>query len=87
MHHYYIAALLRAGLRQKALLHMRDYWGSMMEAGADTFWEAWDPAHPEDSPYGEGGVVINSYCHAWSCTPTYFIRSWFLTEKHSDDHL
>ena len=87
MHHYYIAALLRAGLREKALLHMRDYWGSMMEAGADTFWEAWDPANPKGSPYGEGGVVINSYCHAWSCTPTYFIRSWFMREKHTDDHL
>jgi hypothetical protein len=25
------------------------------------------------SPYGDHH--INSYCHAWSCTPSYFIRS------------
>ena len=85
MHHYYVSALLRVGLKEKALDHMKAYWGSMMEAGADTFWEAWDPEHPDDSPYG--GAIINSYCHAWSCTPTYLIRSWFTGEKHSDDRL
>ena len=85
MHHYYVSALLRVGLKEKALEHMKAYWGSMMEAGADTFWEAWDPEHPDDSPYG--GAIINSYCHAWSCTPTYLIRSWFTGEKHSDDRL
>ena len=85
MHHYYISALLRAGLKEKALEHMRFYWGSMLDAGADTFWEAWNPEQPDASPYG--GSIINSYCHAWSCTPSYLIRSWFSREKHTDDHL
>ncbi len=72
MHHYYVMALLRTGLREQALQHIRDYWGSMIEAGADTFWEAWDPSDPGTSPYG--GRVINSYCHAWSCTPAYIME-------------
>ncbi|MCD7867818.1 MAG: sugar hydrolase [Clostridiales bacterium] len=78
MHHYYIMALLRVGLKDKALNHMKEYWGSMLDAGADTFWEAWDPKAPKASPYG--GSVINSYCHAWSCTPAYLIRTFFCNE-------
>ena len=72
MHHYYIMALLKAGLRQEAERHLKDYWGSMLDAGADTFWECWDPADPEASPYG--GLIVNSFCHAWSCTPAYILR-------------
>lgn len=73
MNHYYVMALLRVGLKDEALGHLKAYWGSMIEAGADTFWEAWNPEHPEDSPYG--GRVVNSYCHAWSCTPAYILKS------------
>ena len=33
----------------------------------------YDPAQPLRSPYGD--IHINSYCHAWSCTPSYLLRS------------
>ena len=75
MHHYYVTALCRTGLLEKAEQHMKDYWGSMLDAGADTFWEAWDPEDPKASPYG--GKVINSYCHAWSCSPVVLIKKFF----------
>ena len=75
MHHYYVTALLRAGLREKAEAHLRSYWGGMIAQGGDTFWECWDPEHPEASPYG--GRVVNSHCHAWSCTPVYLIGRFF----------
>lgn len=71
LHHYYVEALLKAGLQDEAVSHLKAYWGSMLEAGADTFWEAWDPEHPDFSPYG--GTAINSYCHAWSCGPAYIL--------------
>ena len=71
MHHYYVMALLQAGCRDKAEAHLREYWGGMLDAGADTFWECWDPADPGASPYGD--VIVNSFCHAWSCTPAYII--------------
>ena len=73
MHHYYITALLRAGMAAEAEEHLRHYWGTMLDAGADTFWECWDPEHPDASPYG--GNMVNSYCHAWSCTPAYLIET------------
>ena len=74
MHFYYLLALIRVGYKDKAKKHMVEYWGSMLDAGADTFWEMWDPADPTASPYG--GSVINSYCHAWSCAPAYLIKKY-----------
>ena len=71
MHHYYVMALLEAGCRAEAEKHLRAYWGGMLRQGADTFWECWDPADPKASPYG--GLIVNSFCHAWSCTPAYII--------------
>ena len=74
MHHYYVMAHIAAGLMEEALSHIKYYWGSMVEAGADTFWESWNPKQPDASPYG--GSVINSYCHAWSCTPVYILSEY-----------
>ena len=77
MHHYYVMALLRAGCREQALDHLRSYWGGMLDAGGDTFWECWVPDEPRTSPYG--GMIVNSFCHAWSCTPAYLLTKFFLT--------
>ncbi|MFK4470291.1 hypothetical protein ABH897_000006 [Paenibacillus sp. RC73] len=38
--------------------------------------ELYDPHNKAFSPYGS--YLINSYCHAWSCTPTYLIRKYTL---------
>ena len=75
LYHHYIEALLRCGEKEKALSVLRGYWGGMAESGADTFWELYDPKDPKASPYG--GAVVNSYCHAWSCAPAYFLRKLF----------
>ena len=79
LHHYYVMALLRAGMKEEAVRHLKDYWGGMIDAGADTFWECWDGEHPDSSPYGSS--VVNSYCHAWSCTPAYIIKRYLLTDN------
>lgn len=73
-YHYYIQALLDCGLDNEARESLVDYWGGMVKKGADTFWEAYDPANDFISPYNF--FPINSYCHAWSCTPVYFIRKY-----------
>lgn len=75
MYHNYVDALLQVGMQDKALSVLRSYWGGMAEQGADTFWELYDPADPDASPYG--GTIVNSYCHAWSCAPAYFLRKYF----------
>ena len=58
-------------LHQEAHALTRAFWGRMVELGADTFWEVFDPADPMRSPYGD--PIINSYCHAWS-TPVFSFR-------------
>lgn len=76
MYHHLIEALLTAGDKDRALEQMRSYWGEMVKDGADTFWEIYNPNEKRLSPYGSN--LINSYCHAWSCTPTYLIRKYFV---------
>jgi hypothetical protein len=72
LYHYVAEAMLQCGLRQEALDLIESYWGGMVKAGADTFWEVYDPSNAMLSPYGS--VLVNSYCHAWSCTPAYLLR-------------
>jgi len=72
MYHYMVEALLKAGLRDEAVKLMSEYWGGMIRKGADTFWEVYIPGDDYASPYNSH--IINSYCHAWSCTPTYLLR-------------
>jgi len=72
LYHYLVEAMFTCGLRDEAVALIRRYWGGMVEAGADTFWEVYDPERPLSSPYGD--IHVNSYCHAWSCTPSYFFR-------------
>lgn len=72
LYHYAVEAMIRCGMKQQAQALLRHYWGGMVEAGADTFWEIYDPSDPMLSPYKS--ILVNSYCHAWSCTPAYFLR-------------
>lgn len=75
MYHNYIDALIKLGEKSKALEKLEAYWGGMEKLGADTFWELYNPANPNESPYG--GTIVNSYCHAWSCAPAYFLRKYY----------
>ena len=73
LYHYVADAMLTCGMGAEARQFVEDYWGGMVKAGADTFWEVYDPANALSSPYGD--IHINSYCHAWSCTPAYLVRA------------
>lgn len=72
--HHVVEAMLAGGMDQEAERVLRSYWGGMVRLGATTFWEVYDPADHRLSPYGSHH--INSYCHAWSCTPTWFLRAF-----------
>lgn len=72
--HYLIEAMVRCGMHQEARSYLTEYWGGMVKKGADTFWEAYDPKNDFISPYGF--FPVNSACHAWSCTPVYFIHKY-----------
>ncbi|SDD39020.1 alpha-L-rhamnosidase [Mucilaginibacter pineti] len=74
LYHYYVQALIDAGMNTQAKETVSNYWGGMIQKGADTFWEVYDPNNEFLSPYNF--FPVNSYCHAWSCTPVYFIRKY-----------
>jgi len=74
LYHYYIQALVDCKLNKEAKQEMINFWGGMVNKGADTFWEVYDTNNDFYSPYSF--APINSYCHAWSCTPIYFIRMY-----------
>jgi hypothetical protein len=71
--HHMAEALCVVGARDECIALIKNYWGSMLAAGADTFWEYFDPEDCRASPYGD--VHNNSFCHAWSCTPAYLLRT------------
>ena len=75
MHHYVLEAMIKLQMFDEAKAYIKDYWGGMIKLGADTFWEVYVPNDLSVSPYND--AVINSFCHAWSCTPSYFIRKYF----------
>ncbi|MCU0771144.1 MAG: hypothetical protein MUE94_05135 [Verrucomicrobia bacterium] len=70
--HHVVHAFHLAGDRATGLHLMEQYWGKMLDLGADTFWEVFNPADHFASPYEN--AQLNSYCHAWSCTPSWFLR-------------
>ncbi len=72
MVHYVVEALRTAGMLDEANSLLHDYWGGMIRRGADTFWEVCVPEDDFASPYRSH--LMNSSCHAWSCTPSWFLR-------------
>ena len=73
-YHYLIEAMIKCNMTEEAKKLLIGYWGGMVEKGADTFWEVYDPKNEYLSPYNF--YPVNSYCHAWSCTPVYFIQKY-----------
>lgn len=73
LHHYVVEALWQVGLQAEATQLLHAHWGGMIGKGADTFWEVYTPSDDFASPYKSH--LMNSYCHAWSCTPTYLLRT------------
>lgn len=84
LYHQVAEALSVVGAEEECVALIKAYWGGMVRAGADTFWECFDPADSRLSPYGD--CHNNSYCHAWSCTPSFLLRSrlqeWFGGHPH-----
>ena len=69
-----------------ALQWMKSYWGGMLDNGATSFWEAWDPAWAGDDPHAkleaDDKVGYNaSLSHGWSSGPASFLLEEVLGVK------
>lgn len=76
MHHFVVEAMTHLGLNDMARAHMEAYWGAMADRGADTYWEINKPSETTISSHYGTDPAINSFCHGWSCSATYFIRKY-----------
>lgn len=64
------AALGRLGGAEAALAQIRGAWGGMLDLGATSFWEAFDPAQQGDQHLAYYGRPFGkSLCHAWGSGP------------------
>lgn len=71
--------LCKLGCLDEVLKRMKAYWGGMLERGAVTFWEEFNPNQGTqeqyamyDDPFGK------SLCHAWGASPIYLLGKYFL---------
>jgi alpha-L-rhamnosidase len=82
MRFYELEALCGLGEQKYVLKEMRDYWGGMINLGATTFWEKYNPLekNPEHlSMYGR--PFGKSLCHSWGASPIYLLGKYFLGVK------
>ncbi|OUS77070.1 hypothetical protein B1748_07895 [Paenibacillus sp. MY03] len=79
MRFYELAALCEVGEQSFVLHEMLDYWGGMLDLGATSFWEEYDPAIPMPDQYAMYGRKYGkSLCHAWGASPIYLIGRYYL---------
>ncbi|WNR46260.1 alpha-L-rhamnosidase-related protein [Paenibacillus roseipurpureus] len=80
--HLVLEVLLSLGLQDRAMGLIRSFWGGMVDRGAKTWWETFDPESPSctiPSTYQgnvptylwEGPLV--SMCHGWGASPAYIL--------------
>ncbi len=81
--YYVIRAMAQVGHREDALAWIRQYWGGMLNEGATSFWEAYDPAwykedfHSSLQSDNRSGYFV-SLAHGWSAGPTAWLMEQVL---------
>ncbi len=72
---YVLYAMSDMGHSNSALKFAKGYWGGMLDDGATTFWESYNPLWPKDHPH-KAMQYSGSMCHGWAAGVT----AW-LTER------
>ncbi|GEN94426.1 alpha-L-rhamnosidase-related protein [Pediococcus ethanolidurans] len=77
-----LEAFAKIGYYKKVLDTIKSYWGGMLDNGATTFWEYFDPNErgtPRYAMYGD--KYGKSLCHAWGSSPLYLIGRYLIGLK------
>ncbi|WP_082423131.1 alpha-L-rhamnosidase-related protein [Paenibacillus dakarensis] len=86
-YHIVLETLFANGYSEEAIVLIRKYWGDMLDRGATTWWETFDPDLPFStipSPYmGHTPTYLQdaipvSLCHGWGASPTYLLSKELL---------
>jgi alpha-L-rhamnosidase len=82
MRFYELEALCALGEQNYVRKEIKDYWGAMLDLGATTFWEKYDPNEKGAEHYAMYGRPFGkSLCHAWGASPIYLFGKYFLGVK------
>lgn len=69
----------KMGRLSELLTLIREYWGGMLDRGAVTFWEQFNPRETGAAQYAMYGDPFGkSLCHAWAASPIYLLGRYFL---------
>lgn len=76
---FQLDVLADCGRLDEVMERLRSYWGGMLDRGAVTFWEEFDPAVTGPAQYDMYGDRFGkSLCHAWSASPIYLLGRYFV---------
>lgn len=65
---------------------IKTYWKGMLDLGATTVWEEYNPALSGTEHYAMyGGKYNKSLCHAWGASPIYALGKYFLGVEPTSD--
>jgi hypothetical protein len=82
MRFYELEALCAMGEQSYVLKEMKDYWGGMLNLGATSFWEEYNPSKTGADHYSMYGRPFGkSLCHAWGASPIYLLGKYYLGVK------
>ncbi len=79
MRFYELEALCAIGEQSYVIKEMKDYWGGMLQLGATSFWEEYNPTKKGAEHYAMYGREFGkSLCHAWGASPIYLLGKYYL---------
>ncbi len=82
MRFYELEALCAMGEQSYVLKEMKSYWGGMLNLGATSFWEEYNPTKKDTEHLAMYGRPFGkSLCHAWGASPIYLLGKYYLGVK------
>ncbi len=82
MRFYELEALCAMGEQTYVTQQMKDYWGGMLNLGATSFWEEYNPTKKGAEHLAMYGREFGkSLCHAWGASPIYLLGKYYLGVK------
>ena len=79
MRFYELEALCAMGEQSYVLKEMKSYWGGMLNLGATSFWEEYNPDKKGTEHLAMYGRKFGkSLCHAWGASPVYLLGKYYL---------
>ena len=77
MRFFELDALAQAGRADYVREEIKAYWGGMLDLGATSFWETFDPRQTGAGHYAMYGRKYGkSLCHAWGASPIYLLARY-----------